>query len=128
MKDQTKIIAALLIGAAAGAAIGLLLAPDSGEGLRNSINDYVNDVVNSTKEKATSKINDIKDYGNRVVNNVKERYNDAFGDAHEYSDELMDNIKNKSDRAKEQVNAAVEGAKTRIKSTANDWNNSIQNA
>jgi gas vesicle protein len=128
MKDQTKIVAALLIGAAAGAAIGLLLAPDSGEGLRNSISDYVNDVVNSTKEKANSKINDIKDYGNRVVNNVKGRYNDAFGDANEYSDELLDNIKTKGERVRERANDAVEGAKTRVKSTANDWNNNIQNA
>lgn len=128
MKDQTKIIAALLIGAAAGAAIGLLLAPDSGDNLRNSIADYVNDVVNSTKEKASTKINDIKDYSNRVVNNVKDRYNDAFGDANDYSDELLDNIKTKGERAKDGMSDTVEGAKTRAKSTANDWNNSVQNA
>src|ERR1700749_2781931 len=104
MKDQSKIVAALLIGAAAGAAIGLLLAPDSGQGLRNSIAEFVGDAVNSTKDKANSSINGIKEYGNRVVNNVKDRYNDAFGEANDYSDELLDNIKTKGDRVKERAN------------------------
>lgn len=51
MKDQTKIIAALLVGAVAGAAIGLLLAPESGEELRGDIADYVNDLVEKSKDK-----------------------------------------------------------------------------
>ncbi len=41
MKDQTRVIAALLIGAAAGAALGLLLAPEKGETIRDGIADYI---------------------------------------------------------------------------------------
>jgi len=40
MKDQTKIIAALLVGAAAGAILGVLLAPESGDETRKEITDF----------------------------------------------------------------------------------------
>lgn len=110
MKDQTKVIAALLVGAAAGAAIGLLLAPESGSELREDIADYVNDLFDKAKNQAQTTASDIKDYGNSVVEKAKSKFNGLVGDASEYGEE------------------AVDTAKDKAKSTANDWNNSIQQA
>ena len=63
MKDQTRVIAALLIGAAAGAALGLLLAPEKGETTRDGIADFINDLIDNAKNKAQSATNDLKEYG-----------------------------------------------------------------
>ncbi|HEY0244585.1 MAG TPA: YtxH domain-containing protein [Mucilaginibacter sp.] len=110
MKDQTKIIAALLVGAAAGAALGLLLAPNSGEGLRNDIADYVNDLVASAKDKAQSTVGDLKEYGSNVVDKAKSKFSGGVEDAKEYG------------------NNGINEAKSKVKATANDLNDSIQQA
>ena len=106
MKDQAKIIAALLVGAAAGAALGLLLAPEKGEDLRGEIADYVNDLVATAKEKAQTTANSAKEYGSNVVDSVKSKFNTAVTDA----------------------DIAAENAKSKVKGAASDWNNSVQNA
>jgi gas vesicle protein len=110
MKDQTKIIAALLVGAAAGAALGLLLAPDSGEGLRGDIAEYVNDLVSSAKNKAQSTVDDLKEYSNNAVDRAKSKFNGGVEDAKEYGSN------------------GVNEAKSKVKATANDLNDSIQQA
>lgn len=110
MKDQAKIIAALLIGAAAGAALGLLFAPDSGESLRGDIADYVNDLVSSAKDKAQSTAEDLKAYGNNVVERAKGQFSDHVDEAKDYA-----------------ANGVNEG-KAKVKATANDLNDSIQQA
>jgi gas vesicle protein len=121
MKDQTKVIAALLIGAAAGAALGLLLAPEKGETVRDGIADYINDLVEAAKNKAEATGNDIKEFGNNVYSKAKSKFDGAVGDAADYKDEAVDTVK---DEAKKHY----DGAKTKVKETANDWNNSIQNS
>jgi gas vesicle protein len=110
MKDQTKIIAALLIGAAAGAALGLLLAPDSGEGLRGDIAEYVNNLVSSAKDKAQSTAVDLKEYGNNAIERAKSRMAGGVEAAKDYG------------------NDGVNEAKTKVKTAANDLNTSIQNS
>lgn len=128
MKDQAKVIAALLVGAAAGAALGLLLAPEKGEDLRGDIADYVNDLIASAKEKAQNTANTAKDYANTakeygsdVVDSVKSKFNSAVGDA----EDAVDSAKS---RARDYAENGYGDAKSKVKSTANDWNNSIQNS
>ncbi|MDB5010411.1 MAG: YtxH protein [Mucilaginibacter sp.] len=110
MKDQTKIIAALLVGAAAGAALGLLLAPDSGERLRGDIAEYVDELVGSAKDKAQSTMNDLKEYGSNAVDKAKSKFSDQVEEAKDYG------------------NSSVNDAKSKVKATANDMNNSVQQA
>jgi gas vesicle protein len=113
MKDQTKIIAALLVGAAAGAAIGLLLAPESGSELREDIADYVNDLVEKTKDKAKVTGDDLKEYGNNLVDKAKSKLNGVLGTMSDYQDE---------------AEAKFDDAKSAFKSEADNLNASVQNA
>ena len=106
MKDQAKVIVALLAGAAVGAAVALLLAPSSGSELREDIADYVDDVVGSARNKAESAANSIREYGN----NTKSKFRSAVNDLSNYKDGVVDSVKSK------------------VKSGADDLNDSIQDA
>ena len=74
MSDNGKILGALVLGAAAGAVLGLLFAPSKGSELREKIKDNADDLMDeltnkikegketlsSLKEKVTSRAEDIK--------------------------------------------------------------------
>ncbi|QJD94535.1 YtxH domain-containing protein [Mucilaginibacter robiniae] len=117
MKDQTKVIAALLVGAAAGAAIGLLLAPESGSELREDIADYVNDLIEKTKDKAQITADDLKEYSTSLVDKAKTKLNGVVSSANEYKEDAED--------AASDVYGA---AKSKVKGTASEVNDSIQGA
>jgi gas vesicle protein len=128
MKDQAKIIAALLVGAAAGAALGLLLAPEKGEELRGDIADYVNDLVDAAKNKAQTTADNLKEYGSNAVGSVKSKYNDLVGEAGKVVDSARGTAEDVASNAKEYAQNGAGEAKAKVKSTADDWNNSIQGA
>jgi gas vesicle protein len=128
MKDQTRVIAALLIGAAAGAALGLLLAPEKGETIRDGIADYINDLVDAAKDKAQAASKDIKQYSGSVYDKAKTKLSSTVNDLNDYGDAAIKAAHTKADDLKEQAQSKFNEDKARIKNGSDEVNNSIQNS
>ena len=60
MKDQSKVIVAVIAGLAAGAVLGMLLAPEKGEQSRKKIASLAKDLVDSAKDFTEQIVNDAK--------------------------------------------------------------------
>jgi len=128
MKDQAKIIVALLAGAAVGAAVALLLAPSSGEELRGDIADYVDDVIGSARERAEATANNLREYGSNAINRSKSKFRSAVNDLSDYKDGVVDTVRSKANHVADAGREVVENAKSRVKGSANDLNDDIQDA
>jgi gas vesicle protein len=85
MKDNTKVFAALLVGLAAGAALGILFAPDKGNETRDKLAESLKGLGESIKETASKEINNLLDLKDKVVGNIKSKIN---GVEQEYQDDL----------------------------------------
>ncbi len=82
--DSKKMIGGLLAGAAIGVAIGILLAPSSGERTRgklvkgsrklsNNLQGTVEDSIESLKEKFNSGVDEVVKKGREMINHGSER-------------------------------------------------------
>ena len=85
MSNNTKVFSALLIGLAAGAALGILFAPDKGNETRDKLAESLKDLGNSIKETATTEIDNLIGLKNKVVDSLKSKNHVA---EHEYQDDL----------------------------------------
>jgi gas vesicle protein len=84
MKQSQKLIGGLIAGAAMGIAVGLLLAPSSGEKTRKKIvdgslklkNDFMSSVdssIESLRKQINAKIDQLAKGGKEVVNHASEK-------------------------------------------------------
>jgi gas vesicle protein len=128
MKDTGRIIAALLIGAAAGAALGLLLAPEKGETLRGEIGDHINDLVDSAKDAMLSKANDIKRYGSGLYGKAKSKFEGAVNELNDQKESIVENAAEKGRELKNQVHSKINEGKAHVKNGSNEVNDAIQKA
>jgi gas vesicle protein len=97
MKDNTKILGALVLGAAAGAVLGLLFAPSKGSELRQQIKDNAEDLIDELSEK----INE----GKETISNLRDK-------AMSKGEDLRSHVENE-----------VENYKTKVKNTAGAYTN-----
>lgn len=83
--DGAKIALALLAGLAAGAAIGILFAPDKGAETRDKLSESLGNLSDSIKETAAAEIDKLASLKSKVVDNIKTKINGA---EQEYQDDL----------------------------------------
>lgn len=85
MNDNSKVLIALLAGLAAGAAIGLLFAPEKGSETRDKLNQSLKDLGDSIKDKAAEEINNLTSLKDKVVDSIKDKLRTV---ENEYSNEV----------------------------------------
>ena len=85
MNDNTKVVVALLAGLAAGAALGILFAPDKGAETRDKLSDSLKKLGESIKETAATEIDNLMGFKDKVVDNIKSKIKPAD---EEYQDDL----------------------------------------
>lgn len=84
MNDSSKVLIGLLAGLAAGAALGLLFAPEAGTETRERLGQSFKDLSDTIKEKAAAELENLSSLKEKVVDKVKNKINPED----EYADEL----------------------------------------
>ena len=85
MNDNSKVLIGLLTGLAAGAALGLLFAPEKGSETRDKLSQSLKDLGDSIKDKAADEINNLTSLKDKVVDSIKSKLRDVED---EYSTEV----------------------------------------
>ena len=85
MNDNSKVLIGLLTGLAAGAALGLLFAPEKGSETRDRLNQSLKDLGDSIKDRAADEINQLASLKDKVVSSIKTKLRSV---EEEYSDDV----------------------------------------
>jgi gas vesicle protein len=85
MNDNSKVVVALLAGLAAGAALGILFAPDKGTETRDKLTESLKRLSDSIRETAATEIDNLVGLKDKVVDNIKSKIKDT---EEEYQDDL----------------------------------------
>jgi len=67
MTKETKIVAGLLAGAALGAAVALIISSDKSGNLKESVSDWLADVIDASKDRLASASDTVKDSISKVT-------------------------------------------------------------
>jgi len=77
MKDNGKIVTALLAGLAAGAVLGIIFAPEKGSETREKLNESLADLGDAIKERAEEQFDQLNDFKDKIVSAVKSKLGKA---------------------------------------------------
>lgn len=72
MRDNSKILGALVLGAAAGAVLGLLFAPGAGKETREKIKDNAEDLIDELEEKINEGKQTLADISERIFGKAED--------------------------------------------------------
>ena len=87
MNDNAKVVAALLAGLAAGAALGILFAPEKGSETRDKLNDSLKDLGDAIRERTAEQIEQLTDLKDKVVATIKTKISKGEGAVEEAIEE-----------------------------------------
>jgi gas vesicle protein len=73
MNDNSKVLVGLLAGLAAGAALGLLFAPEKGSETRDRLSQSLKDLGDAIRDRAEDEINNLGNLKDKVVTSVKSK-------------------------------------------------------
>ena len=76
MSGTRKVLGALLLGAAAGAVVGMLFAPEKGSNTRKKIQSKAQDLIDELSRKINESketLSDLKDKATGVANDLKDK-------------------------------------------------------
>ncbi|WP_316846920.1 YtxH domain-containing protein [Pedobacter psychrodurus] len=98
MNDNSKTVVALLAGLAAGAALGILFAPDKGEEtvdkLSRSLADLKDRVIERAKEELERLVETGKEYASRAADSFEETEDELRDKATSVKEEVKDSAIN----------------------------------
>lgn len=106
MSNSSKVLGALLIGAAAGAVIGILFAPDKGDETRRKWMDSANELADDLK----LKIQEGKDLANQWKESVISSSEEMFKKAKDEGGRMADNAKDEVNRTASNVKNSIHHA------------------
>src|SRR5690606_39658327 len=73
MNDNSKTVVALIAGLAAGAALGVLFAPERGADTREKLNDSLKDLGDAIKERSAEQKDQFNEFKEKVVSTIKSK-------------------------------------------------------
>jgi gas vesicle protein len=106
MNDNSKVLVALLAGIAAGAAIGILFAPESGVETRDKLGDSLKNLSDSIKDRAADEFGNLSEFKDKVVDNLKTKLSAAEGEIATLTGKAKSAFAGASDKAEYAVNQA----------------------
>ncbi len=97
MRDDSKILIALLAGMAAGAALGILFAPEKGSETRDKLSDSLKNLGDSIRDLAAEEIENLTEFKEKVVENIRSKIRLAEDDFTEEK-AIVNNVSDKAER------------------------------